>query len=74
MCPEQKFIGMWRRLLFLTKCVSLQGRSGIHLTHVMFSPNGEEVLLSYSGEHVYLMDSYRGMERTPLKRILVGHL
>ncbi|KAL3619623.1 hypothetical protein CASFOL_034535 [Castilleja foliolosa] len=32
------------------------GRSGVHLTHVAFSPNGEEVLLSYSGEHVYLMD------------------
>ncbi|XP_011622171.1 WD and tetratricopeptide repeats protein 1 isoform X1 [Amborella trichopoda] len=28
----------------------------LHLTHVTFSPNGEEVLLSYSGEHVYLMD------------------
>lgn len=33
-----------------------QGRSSMHLTHVAFSPNGEEVLLSYSGEHVYLMD------------------
>ncbi|KAI3460063.1 hypothetical protein Pfo_016726 [Paulownia fortunei] len=32
------------------------GRSSLHLTHVTFSPNGEEVLLSYSGEHVYLMD------------------
>ncbi|KAL6527287.1 hypothetical protein OROGR_016377 [Orobanche gracilis] len=32
------------------------GRSSVHLTHVTFSPNGEEVLLSYSGEHVYLMD------------------
>lgn len=31
-------------------------RSGLHLTHVTFSPNGLEVLLSYSGEHVYLMD------------------
>lgn len=30
--------------------------SSLHLTHVTFSPNGEEVLLSYSGEHVYLMD------------------
>lgn len=28
----------------------------LHLTHVTFSPNGVEVLLSYSGEHVYLMD------------------
>ncbi|PWZ06540.1 WD and tetratricopeptide repeats protein 1 [Zea mays] len=27
-----------------------------HLTHVAFSPNGKEVLLSYSGEHVYLFD------------------
>ncbi|WOL09438.1 hypothetical protein Cni_G18191 [Canna indica] len=31
-------------------------RSNLNLTHVTFSPNGEEVLLSYSGEHVYLMD------------------
>ncbi|KAI5054823.1 hypothetical protein GOP47_0029968 [Adiantum capillus-veneris] len=31
-------------------------RSSLHLTHVTFSPNGSEVLLSYSGEHVYLMD------------------
>lgn len=31
-------------------------RSSLHLTHVTFSPNGEEVLMSYSGEHVYLMD------------------
>ncbi|GMI90994.1 ALTERED SEED GERMINATION 2 [Hibiscus trionum] len=36
--------------------LSDRGRSGLHLTHVTFSPNGEEVLLSYSGEHVYLMD------------------
>ncbi|TVU48147.1 hypothetical protein EJB05_07773 [Eragrostis curvula] len=28
----------------------------LHLTHVGFSPNGKEVLLSYSGEHVYLFD------------------
>ncbi|XP_031392600.1 WD and tetratricopeptide repeats protein 1 isoform X2 [Punica granatum] len=32
------------------------GRSSLHLTHVTFSPDGEEVLLSYSGEHVYLMN------------------
>ncbi|XP_022133740.1 WD repeat protein iqw1 isoform X2 [Momordica charantia] len=31
-------------------------RSSLHLTHVTFSPNGEEILLSYSGEHVYLMN------------------
>ncbi|CAA6659519.1 unnamed protein product [Spirodela intermedia] len=30
--------------------------SSLHLTHVAFSPNGEEVLLSYSGEHAYLMN------------------
>ncbi|KAJ6939535.1 hypothetical protein NC651_005859 [Populus alba x Populus x berolinensis] len=41
------------------------GSSSLHLTHVRFSPNGDEVLLSYSGEHVYLMnvnysDSYSG--------------
>ncbi|PSS31598.1 WD and tetratricopeptide repeats protein [Actinidia chinensis var. chinensis] len=36
--------------------LSDRGRSTLHLTHVAFSPNGEEVLLSYSGEHVYLMD------------------
>lgn len=28
----------------------------MHLTHVAFSPDGDEVLLNYSGEHVYLMD------------------
>ncbi|KAL6867261.1 hypothetical protein ACP4OV_015285 [Aristida adscensionis] len=28
----------------------------LHLTHVAFGPNGKEVLLSYSGEHVYLFD------------------
>lgn len=39
----------------------LQGRQSLHLTHVTFSPNGEEVLLSYSGEHVYLMDVNNGM-------------
>ncbi|KAL5714321.1 Protein ALTERED SEED GERMINATION 2 [Ranunculus cassubicifolius] len=31
-------------------------RSSLHLTHVTFCPDGKEVLLSYSGEHVYLMD------------------
>lgn len=36
--------------------LSDHGRQGLHLTHVTFSPNGEEVLLNYSGEHVYLMD------------------
>ncbi|ONK75623.1 uncharacterized protein A4U43_C03F18830 [Asparagus officinalis] len=36
--------------------LSERRRSSLHLTHVTFSPNGEEVLLSYSGEHVYLMD------------------
>ncbi|EOY15397.1 WD and tetratricopeptide repeat protein, putative isoform 4 [Theobroma cacao] len=36
--------------------LSDRGRSSLHLTHVTFSPNGEEVLLSYGGEHVYLMD------------------
>ncbi|KAK9136131.1 hypothetical protein Syun_015461 [Stephania yunnanensis] len=36
--------------------LSDRGRSSLHLTHVTFSPNGEEVLLSYSGEHAYLMD------------------
>ncbi|KAK1554014.1 hypothetical protein Q3G72_006646 [Acer saccharum] len=36
--------------------LSEHGHSSVHLTHVAFSPNGEEVLLSYSGEHVYLMD------------------
>jgi hypothetical protein len=38
----------------------MQSRSGLHLTHVTFSPNGQEVLLSYSGEHVYLMDTNCG--------------
>ncbi|KAK2998310.1 hypothetical protein RJ639_023417, partial [Escallonia herrerae] len=36
--------------------LSDRGRSSLHLTHTAFSPDGEEVLLSYSGEHVYLMD------------------
>ncbi|XP_022735851.1 WD and tetratricopeptide repeats protein 1-like isoform X9 [Durio zibethinus] len=36
--------------------LSDHGHSSLHLTHVTFSPNGEEVLLSYSGEHVYLMN------------------
>ncbi|OAY85694.1 WD and tetratricopeptide repeats protein 1 [Ananas comosus] len=36
--------------------LSERRKSNLHLTHVTFSPNGEEVLLSYSGEHVYLMD------------------
>ncbi|KAJ0786412.1 putative transcription factor WD40-like family [Helianthus annuus] len=36
--------------------LSDHGRQGLHLTHVTFSPNGEEILLNYSGEHVYLMD------------------
>ncbi|WCJ24695.1 transducin family protein / WD-40 repeat family protein [Euphorbia peplus] len=36
--------------------LSERGRSGLHLTHVTFSPSGDEVLLSYSGEHVYLMN------------------
>ncbi|KAK6938093.1 WD40 repeat [Dillenia turbinata] len=36
--------------------LSERGRSSVHLTHVAFSPNGEEILLSYSGEHVYLMN------------------
>ncbi|MBA0567729.1 hypothetical protein Golob_005272 [Gossypium lobatum] len=41
--------------------LSDRGRSSLHLTHVTFSPNGEEVLLSYSGEHVYLMDINHGV-------------
>ncbi|KAI9106813.1 hypothetical protein K1719_022341 [Acacia pycnantha] len=36
--------------------LSDSGHPSLHLTHVTFSPNGDEVLLSYSGEHVYLMD------------------
>lgn len=43
-----------------------QVRQGLHLTHVTFSPNGEEILLSYSGEHVYLMDVNPGIFLTPL--------
>ncbi|KAG0567303.1 hypothetical protein KC19_7G125100 [Ceratodon purpureus] len=42
--------------------LSDHSRSGLHLTHVTFSPNGQEVLLSYSGEHVYLMDANSGRE------------
>lgn len=47
-------------LFFSFFLFSLQSRSGLHLTHVTFSPNGQEVLLSYSGEHVYLMDANSG--------------
>ncbi|KAJ6735670.1 WD REPEAT DOMAIN-CONTAINING FAMILY [Salix viminalis] len=36
--------------------LSERRHSSLHLTHVTFSPNGDEVLLSYSGEHVYLMN------------------
>ncbi|RYR42055.1 hypothetical protein Ahy_A08g038501 isoform B [Arachis hypogaea] len=32
------------------------GHPSLHLTHVTFGPDGDEVLLSYSGEHVYLMN------------------
>eukprot|EP00249_Psilotum_nudum_P013622 c24430_g1_i1 orf=253-2565(+) len=54
-------------------------RSGLHLTHVTFSPDGQEVLLSYSGEHVYLMDVNNGrddmvayMASDVLKRIVLA--
>ncbi|TKY74456.1 WD and tetratricopeptide repeats protein 1 [Spatholobus suberectus] len=36
--------------------LSDRGHPSLHLTHVTFSPDGHEVLLSYSGEHVYLMN------------------
>lgn len=36
--------------------LSERKRSSLHLTHVAFSPYGDEMLLSYSGEHTYLMD------------------
>ncbi|KAK9067807.1 hypothetical protein SSX86_011918 [Deinandra increscens subsp. villosa] len=36
--------------------LSDHGRQGLHLTHVKFSPYGDEILLNYSSEHVYLMD------------------
>ncbi|XP_010453127.1 PREDICTED: WD and tetratricopeptide repeats protein 1 [Camelina sativa] len=48
--------------------LSERGRTNLHLTHVTFSPNGEEVLLSYSGEHAYLMNVNNGtgiMQYTP---------
>ena len=38
-----------------------QGYPSVHLTHVTFSPDGDEVLLSYSGEHVYLMNVNHGI-------------
>ncbi|XP_010541567.1 PREDICTED: WD repeat protein iqw1-like isoform X2 [Tarenaya hassleriana] len=41
--------------------LSERGRSNLHLTHVTFSPDGDEVLLSYSGEHVYLMNVNYGI-------------
>ncbi|XP_027903176.1 WD and tetratricopeptide repeats protein 1 isoform X2 [Vigna unguiculata] len=36
--------------------LSDRGHPSLHLTHVTFSPDGHEVLLSYSGEHAYLMN------------------
>ncbi|KAG6786327.1 hypothetical protein POTOM_007927 [Populus tomentosa] len=42
--------------MHLSEHVTILGSSSLHLTHVRFSPNGDEVLLSYSGEHVYLMN------------------
>ncbi|KAI4337626.1 hypothetical protein L6164_016015 [Bauhinia variegata] len=36
--------------------LSDRGHPSLHLTHVTFSPDGDEVLLSYGGEHVYLMN------------------
>ncbi|KAG6784323.1 hypothetical protein POTOM_010014 [Populus tomentosa] len=42
--------------MHLSEHVTELGSSSLHLTHVTFSPNGDEVLLSYSGEHVYLMN------------------
>ncbi|KAL2340008.1 hypothetical protein Fmac_007948 [Flemingia macrophylla] len=42
--------------------LSDRGHPSLHLTHVTFSPDGHEVLLSYSGEHVYLMNvNYAGV-------------
>ncbi|XP_020962149.1 WD repeat protein iqw1 isoform X3 [Arachis ipaensis] len=38
------------------ECRSVLGHPSLHLTHVTFGPDGDEVLLSYSGEHVYLMN------------------
>jgi len=32
------------------------GHPSLHLTHVAFSPDGNEVLLNYIGEHAYLMN------------------
>ncbi|KAJ6954648.1 hypothetical protein NC652_006174 [Populus alba x Populus x berolinensis] len=47
--------------MHLSEHVTILGSSSLHLTHVRFSPNGDEVLLSYSGEHVYLMNvNYTG--------------
>jgi WD and tetratricopeptide repeat-containing protein 1 len=40
------------------------GRSSLHLTHVTFSPNGKELLLNYSSEHVYLMDVNNSRDTT----------
>ncbi|GAQ78710.1 hypothetical protein KFL_000170560 [Klebsormidium nitens] len=35
-------------------------KQGLHLTHVTFNPQGTDVLLSYSGEHVYRMPAIPG--------------
>ncbi|KAG5065778.1 hypothetical protein JHK86_009509 [Glycine max] len=53
----------WKRMspppcvnYFCPMHLSDHGHPSLHLTHVTFSPDGHEVLLSYSGEHVYLMN------------------
>ena len=41
---------------FCPMYLSDSGHPSLHLTHVTFSPDGHKVLLSYSGEHAYLMN------------------
>ncbi|KAG6483191.1 hypothetical protein ZIOFF_059831 [Zingiber officinale] len=55
-CPTNASIGNMDNHRIVLSPKMNQKKSSLHLTHVTFSPNGEEVLLSYSGEHVYLMD------------------
>ncbi|XP_047160111.1 protein ALTERED SEED GERMINATION 2 isoform X2 [Vigna umbellata] len=59
-----------RKRMFPPPCVNYfcpmhlsdRGHPSLHLTHVTFSPDGHEVLLSYSGEHAYLMNvNHAGM-------------
>lgn len=77
LCLNSKYIFPWSLFYLLlfqcessNKLIVFQGFSSLHLTHVAFSPDGDEVLLNYSGEHVYLMDLNPCMQLFKLPCIL----